>query len=128
MHSTMRRAGLVLVPALVCCAPAWAQQLPKPLSDPVTGREAFLTAAIAAMMLCGLLSFLLLGRASERTHVALAMLGVLTGGFGLLVLFGGLLYESPVAAVVVLLALIAMFKFMSLFEGGRKPNPKPSKE
>ncbi len=104
-----------------------AQQLPTPLSSPVTGREEVLAAAIVAMMLCGFVSFFLLGRVSERTHVALAMLGVLIGGFGLFVLFGGLLYENPVAAVVMTLLLVAMFKFMSLFEGSRKGGRTRSK-
>jgi hypothetical protein len=115
----MRRAGFALLPPLLCCAPALAEELSRPLSDPPTGREAFLAVAIAAMVLCGLASFLLLGRVSERTHVALAMLSVLTGAFALLVLFGGAIYENPVAAVLVLLLLIALFKLMSQFESNR---------
>ena len=92
-----------------------------PLFDPVTPREEFLAAAVAVMMLCGLLSFLLMGRISERTHVALAMLGVLTGGFSLIALFGSLLYGSSIAAVVVMLLLVVPFKLMGQFEGPRKP-------
>lgn len=116
--------GVALFFAFLCGGPAWAQPLPAPHSDPVTGREAFLAVAIAATMLCGVVSFVLQGRVSERTHVALAMLGVFAGGFGLLVLFGGSLYENPIAAVLVLLLLFAMFKFMSQFEGIRKSGPK----
>lgn len=127
MRFAATRVVLVLATALSCCGPALAQQLPKPLSDPVGGREAFLAVAIAVMMLCGLVSFFLLGRVSEKTHVALALLGVLAGGFGLLVLFGGFLYENPVAAIFVFLLLIAMFKLMSSFESGRKPDRKESK-
>ena len=111
---------LANLPPLFCCAPALAEELSRPLSDSPTGREAFLAVVIAVMVLCGLASFLLLGRVSERTHVALAMLSVLTGAFGLLVLFGGALYENPVAAVIVLLLLIALFKLMSQFESNRR--------
>jgi uncharacterized membrane protein len=121
-----RHVGLVLLPALLCCGPSWAQQPLKLLAEPITGREAFLASAIAAIMLCGVLSFLLLGRVSERTHVALAMLVVLIGGFGELVLFGRFLYENSVAAVIVLLLLIAMLKFMSQFESSRKADSKRS--
>ena len=121
MRSAIERLGIALVPGLFCPAPALAQPLLKPLSEAVTDREAFLAVAIVVMMLCGLISFLLLGRVSERTHVALAMLSMLAGGFGLLVLFGGLLYENPLAAVIVLLLLIGLFKLMSQFEGNRKP-------
>jgi CHASE2 domain-containing sensor protein len=97
-----------------------------PLSEPVTHREEFLAAAVAVIMLCGVLSFLLMGRVSERTHVALAMLGVLTGGFSLLILFGGLLYGSPIAAVFVMLILVGLFKLMGQFEGARKPGRQKS--
>jgi hypothetical protein len=122
MRSAVRR--LALAPGLLCCEPAFSQQLLKPLSDSVTDRETLLAVVIAGMMLCGLASFLLLGRVSERTHVALAMLSVLAGGFGLLVLFGGFLYDNPLAAVFVLLLLIGLFKLMSQFESGRKPDRK----
>jgi hypothetical protein len=120
-------AGLLFVLALLCCGPVLAQELPKPLSDPVTGREAFLAVVIVAMMFGGLVSFFLFGRVSEKTHVALALLSVLAGGFSLLVLFGSFLYENPVAAIFVLLLLIGMFKLMSLFESGRAGR-KQSKE
>jgi hypothetical protein len=123
-----REVSLVLLSTLLCCGPSWAQQPLKPLADPTTGREAFLAAAIGVMMLCGVLSFLLLGRVSERTHVALAMLVVLIGGFGELVLFGRFLYENSVAAVIVLLLVIGMLKFMSQFESNRKADRKQSKE
>jgi hypothetical protein len=92
----------------------------EPLSDPASGREAFLAAAIAAMMLCGVASFALSGRVAERTHVALAMLSVLIGGFGLFVLFGGSLYRNPGAAVVTMLLMIGAFRFMSQFETWRR--------
>jgi peptidoglycan/LPS O-acetylase OafA/YrhL len=128
MRAALRRAGFVLLPAFFYCGSALAQQLPKPLSDPATSREEFLAVAIVAMMGCGFLSFLLRARVSERTLVALAMLSVLIGGFGLLVLFGGNLYESPVGAAVAIMLLIAMFKFMSMFEGRRKSDRPPPKE
>src|SRR5260221_9926565 len=116
MNSVTGRTALTFLTVLIDIGPSAAQQPLKPLSDSVTGRETFLAITIVAMMLCGLISFLLVSRISERTHVALAMLAVLIGGFGLLVLFGGLFYESPIAAVVVLLLLIGLFKFMSQFE------------
>jgi len=125
MYAAAGRLVFALVLALACGGPALAQQLPKPLSDPPTGRETFLAVAIAAMMLCGLANFALFGRVSERTHVALAMLGALAGGFSLLVLFGGALYENPIAAVIGVLLLVGMFKFMSKFEAGRKPDRRP---
>jgi hypothetical protein len=114
--------------ALLDTIPARAADVFKPLSDPPTGREAFLAGVIVAMVLCGLASFLLLRRVSERTHVALAMLSVLCGAFGLLVLFGGWLFDNPLAAVLVLLLLVALFKFMSQFESGGKPTAKPKKD
>ncbi len=120
--------SLVLLPALSCSEPCWAQQPLKLPADPITGREAFLAAALAAMMLCGIFSFLLLGRVSERTHIALAMLVVLIGGFGEFVLFGRFLYENSVAAVIVLLLTVVMLKFMSQFESSRKADRKQSKE
>ena len=128
MRRIAQSAGLALLPAIACRVPAFAEELAKPLSEPLTGREAFLAAAIAIMMLCGLLSFLLLGRVSERTHAALAMLSVFAGAFGLLVLFGGSLYENPVSAVIVLLLLIGLFKLMSQFESNRGPKRKPPKD
>jgi hypothetical protein len=126
MRRNFTYVGLTLLLTLADGAPACAQTLSKPLYDPPTGREAFLAAAIGVMMLVGVASFLLMGRVSERTHVALAMLSVLTGAFGLMVLFGGLLYENPLTAGFVLLLLIALFKFMSQFESnrGRKSDKK----
>lgn len=129
MRPAVRRGiGLLLLPILLLCGPSWAQQPLRPLADPVTGREAFLAAAIGGMMLCGVISFLALSRASERTHVALAMLAVLIGGFGELVLFGHFLYENSVAAVIVLLLLTGTLKFMSQFESNRRPDRKRSRE
>ena len=87
---------------------------------PISPREGFLALAIGLMILFGVASTALAGRVSERTHIALAMLAVLTGGFSLLVLFGGLLYGSPIAAVVIVGALIALFKLMNRFEAQRK--------
>lgn len=118
---------LALVCALEDSSPTFAQQLPKPSSQALTGREQVLAAVIAAMMICGLISFFASGRVSVRTHVALALLGVLAGGFGLLVLFGSFLYEEPVAAVLILLLLIALFRLMSQFEGSRRSDRKESK-
>jgi hypothetical protein len=86
----------------------------------ISPREAFLAAAIAAMVGCGILSFLLSGRAAARTHVALAMLAVLIGGFALLVLFGAVGERVPLAGVAILVGLIALFKLMSQFEIRRK--------
>jgi uncharacterized membrane protein len=128
MRPIARCAGLALLPAVVCFVPAFAQEVSNQPPDPATGREAFLAGTIAVMMLCGLLSFLLLGRIAERTHVSLAMLSVLAGAFGLLVLFGGALFENPVSAVFALLTLIALFKFMGQFESGRGPDRKRPKD
>jgi hypothetical protein len=128
MRSAIKRAALALLPAMLDCGAALAQPLPRPLADPITTREGFLAATIAVMMLCGLASFLLLGRISARTHVALAMLGMLAGAFALLVLFGGFLYENPGAAVLALLLLVGLFKLMSLFEASRKPDRTQSKD
>jgi hypothetical protein len=67
------------------------------------------------------LSFLLAGRVSPRTHVALAVLGVLIGGFSLLVLSGLAGRETPLLGVIVLLLLIGLFKLMNQFEIQRRP-------
>jgi hypothetical protein len=86
-----------------------------------TPRECFLAAAIGAMITCGLASFLLFGRVTERTHVALAMLVVLIGAFGLFTLFGLATREIPAVGALVLLALLGLFKLMNQFEINRKP-------
>jgi hypothetical protein len=128
MRFASRRNAVALICTFACVRAAAAQELPKPFSQPLSGREEVLVAIVVAMMLCGFISFLLSGRVSERTHVALALLSVLTGGFGLLVLFGGFLYEAPIAAVLILLLLVGLFRLMSQFEsGGPKPTPKESK-
>ena len=126
MRRPFRRGTLAFASGWLLSVAARAETLPKPVDAPPTGRETFLIAVIGAMMLCGLVSFFLRGRVSERTHVALAMLNVLCGAFGLLVLFGGSLYTSPVAAVFVVLLLFVLFKFMSQFESSR--GGKPTKE
>jgi len=87
----------------------------------LSAREAFLAAAIAAMVGCALVSFFLAGRVSERTHVALAMLIALIGGFGLLTLLAPAGREIPLAGTLVVLGLIALFKLMNQFEIRRRP-------
>jgi len=89
---------------------------------PPTPRELFLAAAIAGMMLCGLVSFFLLGRAAERTHVALALLAVLVGAFALLPLFAFVGSQAPVLGAALLLGLVGVFKLMNQFE--IRPKPK----
>ena len=98
-------------------------------SDPVaaTPREIFLAAGIGAMIACGLTSFFLAGRVTERTHVALAMLVVLIGGFCLFVLFGLVGREVPMAGFVILLGLIGLFKLMNQFEIRRSRVPRTNK-
>jgi CHASE2 domain-containing sensor protein len=86
-----------------------------------TPREVFLAAAIAAMIACGLTSFFLAGRVAERTHVALATLVVLIGGFCLFTVFGLAGRSIPAAGTVVLLGMIGLFKLMNQFEIRRKP-------
>jgi CHASE2 domain-containing sensor protein len=86
----------------------------------ITPRETFLAIAIAAMIGCGLISFFLAGRVTERTHVALAMLVVLIGGFCLLALFGFAGQENPAIGAVIILALIGLFKLMNQFEIRRR--------
>jgi hypothetical protein len=84
-------------------------------------REVFLGIAISMMIGCGLTSFLLAGRASERTHVALAMLIVLIGTFCLLT-FVDLTADRqhPVINALVILGLIGLFKLLNQFEIRRK--------
>jgi hypothetical protein len=107
--------------------PAMAQDAPFTISSaPLTGRETFLAIVIVAMMLCGLASFFLAGRVAERTQNAFAMFVVLIGGFGLLVLFGWLVYDYPIAAVGFVLLMIGLFKLMNQFETARRGSgPKP---
>jgi hypothetical protein len=90
----------------------------------ISQREAFLAAAIAAMVACGLLGFFLAGRVSQRTHVALALLVVLIGGFALLTLFGPAGGETPLAGGLILFGLIGLFKLMNQFEIRRRPAPE----
>jgi CHASE2 domain-containing sensor protein len=127
MRLAGRRVAVALFLTSLCSTRALAQKLPQPVSAELSGREQFLTVIVTAMMLCGILSFAIRGRVSERTHVAIALFVVLIGGFGLLVLFGGMLYEVPLAAALILLLLVGMFKLMSTFESGRKADRKDSK-
>lgn len=124
MSSFLRSAALASAFIAFGSGSGIAQELQIPLADSVPAREQFLAIVIAAMMFCGVVSFFLLGRVSDRTHVALAMLSTLAGAFGLLVLFGEVLYHSPLAAVFGLLLLIGLFKLMSQFEGTQKGNRK----
>jgi prepilin signal peptidase PulO-like enzyme (type II secretory pathway) len=87
----------------------------------------FLAAGIGAMVMCGLTSFFLAGRVTERTHVALAMLVVLIGGFCLFALFGLVGREIPVAGALVLLGLIGLFRLMNQFEVRRNRTPRTKK-
>jgi hypothetical protein len=86
-----------------------------------SAREAFLAAAIAAMVGCALASFFLAGRVSARTHVALAMLIALIGGFGLVTLLAPAGREFPIAGGLVVVGMIGLFKLMNQFEIRRKP-------
>ena len=101
---------------------AYAAEVPATSADAAvaTPREAFLAAAIGAMMVCSLTSFFLSGRVSERTHVALATLAVLIGGFGLFTLFGFVGNQYPIAGSLVVLGLIGLFKLMNQLEIRRK--------
>lgn len=87
----------------------------------LTPRETFLAAAIGGIMLCGLANFFLAGRISERTHVAIALLGVLIGAFSLLMLFGLVGAHSSVAGAGLIVGFIGLFKLMNQFEVRRKP-------
>ena len=87
----------------------------------LSAREPFLAAAIAAMVGCALVSFFLAGRVSERTHVALAMLIALIGGFGLLTLLASAGREIPFAGALIVLGLVGLFKLMNQFEIRRRP-------
>jgi len=89
-----------------------------PLS--ATPREMFLAAGIGVMIACGVTSFFLVGRVTERTHAALAALVVLIGGFCLFTLFGLVGREIPTAGSLVLLGLIGLFKLMNQFETHQK--------
>ena len=84
-------------------------------------REAFLAAAVTAMVGCALASFFLAGRVSERTHVALGMLIALIGGFGLLTLLAPAGREIPIAGALIVLGLVGLFKLMNQFEIRSKP-------
>ena len=73
------------------------------------------------MMCCGLASFALAGRVSERTQIGLALLVVLIGGFCLFVTFAAEAYAHPFGAVLLVGLLIGLFKLMNQFESGRRP-------
>jgi hypothetical protein len=87
----------------------------------------FLAAGIGAMITCAVMSFFLAGRVTERTHVALAMLVVLIGGFCLFVIFGLVGREIPIAGFFVILGLIGLFKLMNQFEIRRGRVPRANK-
>jgi hypothetical protein len=98
----MREAATAIVLA-VLAGPARAAKRSSCILDPIaiTPREPFVAAAIGAIVTCGVTSFFLAGRVSERTHVALAMLVVLAGGFCLFTLFGLVDREIPLAGSLV---------------------------
>jgi len=79
------------------------------------------------MITCAVMSFFLAGRVTERTHVALAMLVVLIGGFCLFVIFGLVGREIPIAGFFVILGLIGLFKLMNQFEIRRGRVPRANK-
>jgi hypothetical protein len=118
----MREAAMGAVLS-VLARPVHAAEMSPSILDrtPITPREMFLAAGIGAMVVCGVTSFFLAGHVTERTHVALAMLVVLIGGFCLFALFGLVGREIPVAGALVLLGLISLFKLMNQFEIRRKP-------
>jgi hypothetical protein len=112
---------------VLLAGPAAAQEAPFTVSRiPLTGRESFLAIVVVAMMLCALASCFLAGHVAERTRTAFAMFVVLIGGFGLLVLFGGLIYDYPIAAVGLVFLLIGLFKLMNQFESARRSGDKKS--
>ena len=85
-------------------------------SIPTEPSVTFLAVAIGAMVACALSSFLLVGRVSERTHIALAMLIILIGAFCLLVLFGEAGRNDPLPGALIMAALIGLFKLTNRFE------------
>lgn len=87
----------------------------------VTPVEVFLGMTIAIMMGCALISILLSGLITLRTHIAIAMLVVFIGGFSELVLFGPTIHEKPVVGGFALACLMTLFKLMGQFEIVRKP-------
>jgi hypothetical protein len=115
-------AGAVLAAVARSAA---AAEITAGATDPVsaTPREMFLAAGIGAMVACGVTSFFLAGRVTERTHAALAALVVLIGGFCLFTLFGLVGREIPAAGSLVLLGLIGLFKLMNQFETPQKRSP-----
>jgi hypothetical protein len=117
----MRQAAAAAVLA-VLSGSARAVEISSSILDPapITPRESFLAAGIGAMVACGVTSFFLAGRVTERTRSALGALVVLIGGFCLFTLFGLVGREIPVAGSLVFLGLIGLFKLMNLFEIRRK--------
>ena len=117
----MRKAATAAVLA-VFAGPVCAAGRSSCILDPaaITPRETFLAAGIGAMIACGVTSFLLAQRVTERTHAALAALVVLIGSFCLFTLFGLVGRKIPVAGSLVLLGLIGLFKLMNQFEIRRK--------
>ena len=117
----MRNAPLLAMFFVLAGAAHAADWSPAPAEfATATPRETFLATGIAGMMTIGLASFFFAGRIMERTHVALALLSVLVGGFCLFVLYGR---SGPIAGALVVLGLIALFKLMNQFEIRRKPAP-----
>jgi hypothetical protein len=112
-------AALLAVLAGSACVAETSSRILDPA--PITPREVFLGAGMGAMIACGLTSFFLVGRVTERTHAALATLVVLIGGFCLFTLFGLVGREIPVVGSLVILGLIGLFKLMNQFEIRRKP-------
>lgn len=111
-----------LVASLLACHASCAAAAPATLEAVgLAPREVFLAVAIAAMVACALISFVVAGRVSERTHVALAMLIALIGGFALLTFLAPAGREIPIAGAGIVFGLIGLFKLMNQFEIRRKP-------
>src|SRR5438105_1731462 len=122
MRGRLAFAALLLLPTGAAHA-ITAGSIPAELGGAMlTLRESYLAAGIAVMMTLGLASFFLGGRIAERTHVALALLGVLVGAFCLFVMYGLSGREYPAAGALIMLGLVGLFKLMNQFEIRRKPD------
>ena len=79
----------------------------------------WVTGPLAAMMACGLATFLLAGRVPARALGAIGLVGVLIGFFALFVLVTPEAAGTDWRGIAVLFGSAAVFKLMNRFESAR---------
>ena len=87
---------------------------------PLTEREYILSAAFGMIVIISLAGFFLYKRLSPRSLMALLMACLFISGVSLIFLFTSAYGENPIYGIIVVIAMLALFKLMNQFEINRK--------